>query len=60
MTFETGVSAAGILLDAYSGCAPIAVEFAVNNVEPGLVFVKAHLEIHRLTFILLGGTMGVK
>ena len=54
MTFETGVGTAGVLLDAHSGSAAVAIEFAVNDVEPRLVFVKAHLEIHRLAFIFAG------
>src|SRR5438128_59630 len=52
MTFETGVSTPGVLLDADSGSAAIAVEFTINDVESGLVFVKAHLEIHRFARVV--------
>src|SRR5881409_3941204 len=51
MTFETGVGTAGALLDANSGRASVAIEFAVNDVEARLVFVQAHLEIQRLALV---------
>src|SRR5438105_1206433 len=54
MTLETGVGTPCVLLEADAGGAPVAIEFAINNVESGLVFVKAHLEIHRLAFIFAG------